>query len=45
MILTSTSDENFLIAASHDKSIQVFDLEAKEEFHNFENAHEGDKKI
>jgi len=35
------SDDQFLISASRDKSIKVFDLHTKQEIHHFQNAHKG----
>lgn len=36
-----TSDDQFLISASRDKSIKVFDIHTKQEVHHFQNAHKG----
>jgi len=34
-----TPNNKFVISASKDKSIKVFDLETKEEVHHFKDAH------
>jgi len=36
-----TSDDKFVISASSDKSIKIFDLNTKQQVHNFKDAHQG----
>jgi len=36
-----TSDSKYIISASWDKSIKVFDWSTKQEIHHFENIHKG----
>lgn len=37
-----TPDSRYVVSASDDRSIKIFDLGEKKEVHNFENAHQGD---
>ena len=39
--LAATSDSRFIISASTDKSIKMFDFNNKQQVHSFENIHEG----
>jgi len=36
-----TPDNKYIVSASYDKSIKVFDLQTKQLVHHFRNAHEG----
>jgi WD40 repeat protein len=38
--LVVTSDNRFVISASYDKSLKIFDLHTKQQVHHFENIHE-----
>jgi len=39
--MTVTSDDKYVISASFDQSIKVFDLQTKQQVHHFENTHQG----